>query len=290
MRLFRWILCLAVCLSWPATASALTEIFVSVAPLKYFAQKVGGEHVRVSVMVQPGHSPATYEPTPKQMAQLADSDLYIRVGVPFEITWMEKIQSANPRLRIADARNGIDLQTDHTAVGGHGHGGQTEGDPHVWLDPALGIIIARTIQSELTRLDPKNSESYSRGASALIAELEQLDSYIRGITSSMPNRKFVVFHPAWGYFARAYALQQIAIAQDGKTPNPRALARLVDLIEREQIRTVFVQKQFSTKAAEALAEEVDARVVVLDPLAEDYIDNLRRAAGAIAGLDVAGNG
>lgn len=269
------------CLIWAPAGFADVDLFVSVLPLKYFAERVGGKYVEVEVMVQPGHSPVTYEPTPRQMAALSIADAYVRVGVPFESFWMQYILKANPDLEIIDVRKGIKLSPPgNTSLYLADHVGR---DPHIWLDPALAGQIAHSIRDYLIRVDGVNSQYYRSHTEELLTEFEQLDADIRKLFANLKSRKFLVFHPAWGYFAKAYGLEQIAVEYEGKEPGPRSLSTLLDLARREGIHTVFAQKQFSSKMVNTLATEINGRVIVLDPLAEDYFGSLIEAARAISG-------
>lgn len=294
MRVSGWLLYLFSILIWPHPAVATVQVFVSVAPLKYITQRVGEGHIRVQSMVQPGHSPVTYEPTARQMAALSSSQLYIRAGVPFERTWMSRVEKISPDLRIVDIRAGISLHRASTSVPRlgqvesevHSH---DEFDPHIWLDPSLVKIIATNIRDRLIEEDPGNTEAYERNTKTFLDALDRIDAEIRGLLADIENRKFLVFHPAWGYFARAYDLEQIAVEHEGKEPGPRALVELVGVIRREGIKTVFVQKQFSARVAQSLAAEIEGSVVTLDPLAEDYLRNLRQAAVTIANAGRSGN-
>jgi len=237
-------------------------------------------------MVQPGQSPATYEPTPRQMAALSVADAYIRIGVPFESFWMENIREANPDLEIIDVRAGLDSSllaySSLSSDGQYTEPGRPEEDPHIWLDPAVAGEIAKTIRDYLIRADQTNRDDYLRNTEQLLKELEQLDTRIRNLFKALKNRKFLVFHPAWGYFARAYGLEQLAVESEGKEPGPNALVKLVQLASRENIRTVFVQKQVSSRMANTLATEIGGQVVVLNPLAGDYFESMIKAARAIA--------
>lgn len=281
--------CLAAVM-WAPAGSAQIRLFTSVLPLKHFVERVGGEYVEVESMVQPGHSPATYEPTPRQMAGLASAQAFIRVGVPFESVWMDRIAASNPGLSILDARDGvalIDSRYDSHAPGstaagqdGHGHSGM---DPHIWLDPAVAKKITAKTRDYLAAEDPAHEMIYHRNADRFLQELDELDTRIRRLVENANSRRFLVFHPAWGYFARAYDLEQLAVEIEGKQPGPRSLARLIELSESGNIGTIFVQKQFSDRMVQSMAAQIDAKVVELDPLAEDYVGNLLSAARAIAG-------
>ena len=278
-------------LLFPSVGSAELSVFVSVMPLKFFVERIGGEHVGVKVLVQPGHSPVTYEPTPRQMAALSTAQACVLIGVPFETLWMRRIQDINPELEIIDPRDGIvllpmqhqALDIDKIEHASHAHSHES-GDPHVWLDPSLVKIISINIRDHLMRIDQDNSKAYEQNTEQFLRELDELDREIHKLTENIEKRKFLVFHPAWGYFARAYGLEQISVEYEGKEPGPHTLANLIEAAKQQGINTVFVQKQFSTRAASTLAEELEGRVVVLDPLAEDYFENLRQAAKAISGV------
>jgi zinc transport system substrate-binding protein len=179
----------------------------------------------------------------------------------------------------------------------HGHEGHDEGhgeehaghdheglDPHIWLDPALVRIQAERIRDGLAKVDPAGAQAYAAGCEAFQRELDDLDREIRAILDPIPagRRTFLVFHPSWGYFAKAYGLTQAAIEVEGKEPSPRDMARIIAMGKESGARVVFVQPQFSEKSASVIARQIGAEVVRLDPLAEDWADNLRRAARAFA--------
>lgn len=263
------------------------SVYVSILPQKYLVQRVGGDHVRVSVMVGPGQSPATFEPRPRQMAGLARARLYYRIGVPFESVWMDRIRAANPRMSILDARDGIRLRPIDSAggAGDHGHAGdgRPRDDPHIWLSPALVKIMAARLRDRLIELDPGHEADYRANTRAFIDDLSRLQQRIRQRLAGLKNRSFMVFHPSWGYFADEFGLRQIPIESEGKAPGASTLARLMDQARRQRVGMIFVQPQFGQTQARALAQSVGARLVTIDSLAEDYIDNLQRVAAAIAG-------
>ncbi|MCK5219620.1 zinc ABC transporter substrate-binding protein [bacterium] len=254
----------------PVGASEPLSIFVSILPQALFVERVGGKHVKVEVMVRPGHSPATYEPTPKQILALAGAKIYFRIGVPFEETWMERIKSLNPGLHIVDTRQGIRLR---------------DKDPHIWLSPRRVKIQAATIRNTLASLDIRHQKDYDENLRQFQNELTKLDQDLKTILAPLEKRRFMVFHPSWGYFAADYGLEMVPIEIEGKDPGPRTLARLIVRVETQGFKTIFVQQQFSNKTAAAIAKALDARVVVIDPLAPDYFTNLRRTAKLIAGQD-----
>lgn len=283
-RMTRHIVILIAALAIPTpTVAGPLSVFVSVLPQKTFVEKVGGQHVEVHVMVPPGHSPATYAPTPQQISALANAALYVRVGVPFEKAWMARIRAANPHMETLDARTGIDLRS----IERHGHEhdaqtGESERDPHVWTSPPLVSHMARNIRDALTGLDPAHGPDYARNYALFAAELEELDLDVRARLKELPKRKFMVFHPAWGYFADTYGLIQVPIEKEGKEPGARALTALIEQARREQVDVIFVQPQFSRRSASQVASAIGGRVVAIDPLAPDYVENLRNVARQLA--------
>jgi zinc transport system substrate-binding protein len=272
--------------AWAGPAAAARpprpEVFVSILPQKDFVERIAGGRAQVSVLVSPGQSPATYEPTPRQIARLASARAYFAIGVPFEAAWLARIKAANPGLMVVETaagipRRAIDRADDEGAPAERGLE-----DPHVWTSPANVKVMARSIREALARLDPGHAEEFARNEAAFRAELDALDAEIRGLLSAARGRAFLVFHPSWGYFADAYGLRQIPIESEGKEPGPRTLAAVIERARRLGIRVVFVQEQFSRKTAEVIARQIGGRVVAVDPLAEDYVPNLRRVAASIA--------
>jgi zinc transport system substrate-binding protein len=250
-------------------------------------ERVGGDRVRTAVLVGAGQDPHTYDPTPRQMAEVARARIYFRVGIDFEDAWLGRLLGTNPGLRVVDQRQGIPLRTldDHGHPGANGHqdhhhAGQP--DPHIWTSPALAKRMAAQIRDELAHLDPEGATAFAAGYARLTTDLDDLDARIRSLLAAAPGRRFMVFHPSWGYFADAYGLEQIAIEQGGKEPGARALARLVDRARAARIGVIFVEPQDSPAPAQAVARAVGATVVTVDALAEDYTENLRRVAAALA--------
>lgn len=273
---------LLLALAGMASAAPLS-VFVSILPQKFIVERVGGEHVKVSVMVGPGQSPATFEPRPRQMAGLSTAHLYYRIGVPFESVWMDRIRAANPHLSVLDARDGIPLRRME-AAGGHSPGKEgPHDDPHIWLSPERVKTMAARLRDRLIELDPEHTEDYRANTAALIADLSRLQQQIRQRLAGLEHRSFMVFHPSWGYFADEFGLRQIPIESEGKEPGASTLARLIDLARRQRIGVIFVQPQFSQAQARALARAIGARLETIDSLAGDYIPNLLRVAQAIAG-------
>ncbi|MFW5808213.1 MAG: metal ABC transporter solute-binding protein, Zn/Mn family [Spirochaetota bacterium] len=264
-------------------------VFVSILPQRYFVQRIVGDMYDVEVMVRPGHSPATYEVLPAQMARLSDARIYFRIGVPFEESWMDRIAEANPNMTIVDTREGVKLRKFNTFKDEPGHGHEDDHDshdhagtdPHIWLSPSAVKIQARTIFEEMARLAPEHAEYYSQNLDSFLNDLDKVHSRIESSLAELKNREIMVFHPAFGYFTDEFGLKQIPIEVAGKEPGPGTVRKMIDLAQKHDIRVIFVQKQFSTASAEAVAEGIGGTVVQIDPLAEAYLDNLENIAHSI---------
>jgi zinc transport system substrate-binding protein len=266
-------------------------VMVSILPQKYFVQQVGKELVEVKVMVSPGSNPATYEPSPQKMVALSKSELYFSIGVPFEKAWLERFKSANPGISIIPTQSGINKKpiSAHSSFMGEEQKAKSEHkkpkkhavqDPHIWLDPDLVKIQAQNILKGLIKKDPRHTEDYKENYQSFIRQLDDLDNRLKEIFSSIPadKRRFMVFHPSWGYFASAYGLTQIAIEVKGKEPSPKELMHLITFARQKDIQVIFIQPQFSQKSARAIARQLKAKVLTLDPLAPNWKDNLLKVA------------
>lgn len=283
---------LFVLLVLPALARAADPltVFVTVVPQETFVSRIGGEHVRVNALVRAGQDPHAYEPTARQIAALAEADLYVRVGVGFEDAWMPRLLAANPRMRVLDAQDGIELRRkaaghdhgdpDHGHDHGHDHG---DVDPHVWTSPARVKIMGARIRDALADLAPEYAADFAANYDRFAADLDALDTEIRARLAGVENRRFMVYHPAWGYFAEDYGLDQVAIEREGKEPGARALTAMIEQARREGIRVIFVQPQLNPSSAEQVARSIGGQVAVIDPLSGDYFENLRRVADLVAG-------
>lgn len=277
-----------------AHADGPLQVTVSILPQKHFVERIGGDCVAVSVMVEPGAEPHVYDPKPQQMAALAKSSIYFAIGVPFEDAWLEKFAAANPAMRI------VHTETDIRKIPmkGHDHHGKQHGgvhpqqsshhdhhevfDPHVWLSPPLVMIQARTILNALLQVDPAHESLYEANYRRFTEELINLDlELLNRFRDTGGNREFMVFHPAWGYFAWAYGLEQTPIEIEGKEPKAAELKLLIEHARARNIKIVFVQPQFSSTSARVIAEGIGGQVIIADPMALEWAKNLREVAEKI---------
>ena len=279
--------------------SELLEITVSILPQEYFVTKIGGDRVKVNVMVEPGASPATYEPKPQQMKTLSEAEAYVSIGVPFEKAWMGKIQGANSQMLVIDSAEEIEriemvdhhhhdeeeaehAHKDEKAAGEeHDHGAENL-DPHIWLSPQLVKVQAQNIYRGLVQIDPENEAEYQANLEQFLTEIDQLDQQIKQNLAGIENRQFIVFHPSWGYFARDYDLEQVSIEVGGQEPSAAELGEIVKEAKEENIKVIFAQPEFSTQSAETIAQEIGGKVLLITPLAPDWSDNLLKVSQTFA--------
>lgn len=260
-------------------------ITVSILPQAYFVERIGGEMVAVNVMVGPGEEAHTYEPKPEQMKMLSESQVFFSIGVEYEESWMPRFEEINPEMIIVDSAAGIEripMISEHSHADEAGHTDEARMDPHVWLSPENGKIIARNILFTLQELAPEQETSFQENYNVLIADIEALEGRINTILSNLEQRTFMVFHPAWDYFADQYNLEQISVQVGGQDPSASELAELVETARQEDVRVIFVQPSFSITGAQAVADEINGEVAVVDPLAKDWLVNLASAAEAFA--------
>ena len=253
-------------------------IFVSITPQKYFVERIGGNDVKVEVMVKPGESPATFNPNPKKMSRLANSKLYFSIGVPFERIWISRLKAIQPDLKFISLNQNLGLKIKS------GYS-QNKKDPHIWLSPLLVKNMVTEIEVALSKEKPEREKIFKINHTALAQELDMLDQEIRDILANGKTRSFMVFHPAWSYFAEAYGLEQISIEHNGKEPGPRTLQEIINRGKKSNIKTIFVQKQFGLSVAKNIAKMIGATIQEMDPLAENYFENMRKTAKAISGAN-----
>ncbi|RXJ94655.1 cation ABC transporter substrate-binding protein [Malaciobacter molluscorum] len=275
------------------------EVTVSIVPQKYFVEKIAKNKISVNVMVRPGFEPATYEPKASQMRKLASSSVYFSIGVPFEKVWLEKFKNANKNLLIVDTSKSIDKlpmaahhhhdehqhheDEEHESHEHHEHESHEHGslDPHIWLDPLLVKIQAKSIYETLVKIDSQNKEFYKTNYEEFIKEIDSLYMQIKNILKPVKGKTFMVFHPAWGYFAKRFDLKQMPIEIEGKEPKPSQLANLIEEAKEHNIKVVFVAPEFSQKSAKVIAKSIDGIAVAMSPLKANWSQNLIETAKQI---------
>lgn len=260
------------------TSNDKIGVVVTVGPQEEFAKRVGGDRVNVMVMVPQGADPHTYEPLPNQMKQVQDAKIYFIVGsgIEFELAWMDKLTAMNPQMEVVNTSQGIELLPNTEEHEGN--------DPHVWVSPKNAKIMVENIYTKLVEIDPENKDYYQKNRDEYLNKLDELDKNTTKILSNQKNRNIMVYHPSWAYFCRDYDLKQIPIESQGKEPTPQGIASLIDQARRDNIRVIFVSPQFSSSNAQVIAREIGGRVVVVNPLSNNYIENMKTVAESFANL------
>ena len=252
-------------------------VAVTIPPEQEFVERVGGDHVRVILLVPPGADPHTYEPPPGVLADVAEADMYAVVGsgIEFELAWQEKIAALNPEMLVVDCSRGVDL----IRAGDGEHGGA---DPHIWTSPRNAKVMVEEIREGLIAVDPENAEDYRRNADAYLGELDALDAEITGALAASGVKTVMVYHSSWAYLARDYGFAEVPIESEGKEPSPQRLEHLIKQAEEEKIKVIFASPEHSTRSAEVIADAIGGTVVTVSPLAKDYLANMQRVASAFA--------
>ncbi|HII95279.1 MAG TPA: zinc ABC transporter solute-binding protein [Candidatus Methanofastidiosum sp.] len=259
-------------------------VYATISPQKEMIEAVGGDKINVNIIVPEGGDPHTADLKPSQLADLSKAKIYVMVGsgIEFEVKSMDKIKDLNKNMIIVDSSKGIELIEigAHQDEGDHvdGEGGK---DPHIWTSLRNGKIMVQNIYEGLIAVDPNNKEYYLKNRDDYLEKLDEADNYIINELKDMDNRSFMIFHPSWGYFAKDYGLSQIAIEVEGKEPTLQSLAHTIEEAKEENIKVIFVSPGFSSKAAEIITKEIGGKTEVLDPLAENYIENLKITANKI---------
>ncbi len=397
----------------------ILNVTVSIPPQAYIVKSVGKDKVRVNTMMEPSSTPETYEPGPKKMADLKDSALYLKIGVPFEAASIEKLEKDYPNLKFADMHKGIALRKmgkhggcpkcggkecpckgdkecckkhggcdclNGKGCGCHGseikketekedecgadacsvpefdapkeekheHKGMHEGcphhkehhgdkadcegcadckcgckdgkgcphcggkecpckgdkecckkhggcdclngkgchghhhhhgmhDPHVWLDPMNLIVMTDNTVAELSAVDPENAAFYRENGETLKTEIKKVNDEVAAQLKEVEGKSFVVHHPAFGYFAERFSLKQVPLEIEGKEPGAVDMAKVVDFIKKNNAKAVFMQAQIPDSVIKSVAEETKVRVITLDPLAENVLENIKKTADEIKG-------
>lgn len=253
-------------------------VAVSILPLKYLVDNLSGGSVEALVMLPPGTGHESYDPSPRQMAELAKARLYLTTGhTAFDETWLPNLAEHNPAMKVKELTDGIDLiegacnhSSDHAGENHHGI------DPHFWLSPRSFRTMAATTLHELVALMPEQADNFRHRYDSLAAVIAATDTLATRQFSQLANRRFMVFHPALTYFARDYGLQQIAIEAGGKTPGASDIRKLIDQARADSIRIILVQREYDTAVASSVAGEIGARTTRFDPMAYDWPENMKQ--------------
>ena len=241
------------------------KITVSIEPLRYLTEQIVGDRFEVVTMVPKGSSPETYEPTARQMADLSESILYIKVGeLGFERTWMPRLTSNAPHITVVNSSEGI---TSHIGD-----------DPHSWMSARNAIIMAHNIYEAVKRIDVKDSVFFRQRLDSLCSVIHATDKYIRQTTAQAHCKSFIIYHPALTYFASDYGLEQLALEEHGREPSAAELEQIISTARAKGVKTMFVQREFANRNVDIITNTIGARKVEINPLGYDWNKEMRRIA------------
>lgn len=260
--------------------NAKPVVIASIAPVEYLAKAVGGDKIEVQSLAKGDvHS---YEPKPNDMKAVAKARIFIAAGLEFEEAWIPRFKASAKNLVVVKSDAKIaKLKEERDEQAEHDEKHETHADPHVWLNPMLAITMARNISDALIDMDKANKDFYLENFQKLMNDLLAFDESAKESLAGLKNRKFVVYHPAWGYFAAHYDLEQISIERSGKEPKIDEMASTLKMIKDENIKVIFADPNRSQKSAQILASQTGAKVELLDPLGYNLLENLKIAVGAI---------
>ena len=246
---------------------------VSIPPQEYFVKKIAGDLWKVYVLVQPGVGPETFDPSPRDMEQVSRSRLFLMTNyLDFEKQLATRLEGLKDGPKLVNTAEGI-VPIEGSEHAGHAHG--LGADPHIWISPIEVMTQAKNICRALCQEDPDNQKVYEQRLDDFLQELRVLITQIEKDFTGLKTRKFLIFHPAFGYLARDYQLEQLSLEFDGKQPSTQQVSELVKEAREAGIRTIFLQTQYDAHQVESLRQELDGRVVTLDPMAADWMTNLR---------------
>jgi len=266
-------------------AYAKVNVVVSIPPQQSYVEEIGKDLVNITLMAPIGTNPNFYEPKRSQMVEVAKADIYFTIGGNFEKAWLPKINNQNKEMQILDCSTGIqrlDMKFKKkskqiTSIQ------KPRKDVHVWTTPKNIAIIGKNIYETLVKYDSKNKDQYKKNYEAFLLKTQKTDAQIRTILKDVENdTKFMVYHPAWGYFSKEYHLEQIPIEIEGKEPKPRELQKMIEKGRNSKVKAILTQPEFSTKGAELIVKELEIKVLEISPINPKWSENLIKLANAIA--------
>lgn len=267
-------------------APGVPVVVVSILPQAYFVERIAGSRVKAMVLVGPGQSPHSYEPTPRQMAELSQATMWLTIGVEFEAALKPKVAALNPRLAIIDTTAGVTYRT----LEAHQHAGEASSaqsdesgiDPHVWLGRQAVKAMAASIRDALSSGDPAGASTYRANHDAFVRDIDATYARIAAEVAPLAGKTVFVYHPSFGYFLDEFDITQEAVETGGKEPTQKELTALIRNARADGARVIFVQPQFPASAARAVAGAIGGVVVEIDALAPDWMDNIGRIGAALA--------
>lgn len=277
-------------------------VAVSIVPQETFVKKVAGDLVNIVTLIPPGYSPTNYQPNPQLMEAFSKASLYFSIGVPTEeANILPKVKDLNPDMKVVKLADHVgevyphryfSESNSHIEHEKHTHNGHKEDlhhhhegrDPHIWLSPKRVMVMVDVIAEELSALDSENRVVYKKNAQSYKRQLEELDKEIKETLKGLKNRTFIVYHPSFGYFADDYGLTMLSLEEGGKEATAESLQKIIDKAKNENIKVIFYQSEIDSRQSRTFAEEIGGKAVKVQPLAPNYIENLREISKIFASV------
>lgn len=277
---------LSACKDTPKNDADKLQVTVTIEPLRYVTEKLGGNNIDVRTFVPKGLSPETYEPTPQQLIALKESKLYLAVGeLGFERIWLDRLKENASETQFVRTDNGIRLiesnhNHTHDTTSSCNHAGT---DPHIWTTPQNMIQIAKNIYQALNEIRPELKDTFSIRMKSFEKEMLQIDSLLQSTFSKQTiQRSFLIYHPTLSYFAQTYGLKQIAIEENGKSPSPAQLQQIIETCRQNKVQVIFIQQEFDQRNAEIISRETGTKIVRINPLAYDWKEEIMHIAHTLS--------
>jgi len=261
---------ICICASFALFAKTVPTVTVSIAPEQYFVQMIAKNSVKVNVLVPNNIEAEYYSPTPQQLVNLRNSDIYFQIGLlPFENTINSKIKNIAPNTQVVNLSQGLNLAQN--------------ADPHIWLSVSNAQVMSQSIYQALCNKYPQNRAFYTKNYLKLQANNEKLGKEISYILRNYEGKSFITYHPAFSYYATEFGINEVSIETNGKQPSPQQMANTIQFAKQNKIRTIFIQSQLSDKAALTIAKQIHAQVIVLNPMEANWAHNMLTIATKLSG-------
>lgn len=254
-------------------------IAVSIEPLRNIVERIAGDDYEVVTILDKGANPETFDPSMSKRVAADQSIIYFTVGAfPFEQA-IEK--SGNGTNKTVDASSGI-----KRLYGTHGHNADHDcehgADPHTWSSIKNIRKMAENVANSMAGIDAENADEFEKRLSLLTAELDSLDRNVAESLSEAKTQAFAIWHPSLGYFARDYGLKQIAVGEESKEVSPRKLKEIIASAKEDSVKVFFFQKEYDSRQASAINEQIGSRLITIDLLDYDWISQIELICNELA--------
>lgn len=272
---------LAAACSTPSKARDKPLALVSIGPYQLLVERVAGDYLDVLTVVPSSANPHSFEPTARQVTELAKGSIWFRIGEPFEEKILPIISAKNPDFLELDLRVGIDLIPESEGLSCH-HCAMEHLDRHIWMSPKLAAVQVEQIMKALSDRFPEQAGNFQTNGARLIEELLALDAEIEALLKPVEKRQLLVSHPAFGYFCRDYGIEQISVEYEGKDPRPHHLEEILKQAVENSLDFTLALPQYNNKGAQIIAERLHVPVKWIDPYSKNYFEMMRHLAELIA--------